>query len=340
MPINLIEESNIYNWENYLKEFSSTFFLSSPFLEGLRDNRLIPIYLRFECNGKTVGLISGLSVLPVKTFLKKIYNPLFFYSGPVVLGNDRELIKKCMSELYNYAVEKKYTHLILESRDYPYEINFENKLFDKARREEYIIDLKDDWGTIKKRMRPFVPRQARKAERNELTFHETNSCKIVDDLISLMGKTKSVRLSKGYADYNYFYLSYMNKITLKKMFENKALRGFYVQLNDKIVSALLLASYNKGAFALFVGTDAKAYKLGASNFIYFNIIRQLKSEDYEYFNIGGIAKDSSYLNMFFAKTSLGAQKRWCWYGKTKNLHGFLPNLSTFIYKKLNTLIKH
>jgi lipid II:glycine glycyltransferase (peptidoglycan interpeptide bridge formation enzyme) len=109
------------------------------------------------------------------------------------------------------------------------------------------------------------------------------------------------------------------------MVENKALRGFYIQVNDKVVSVQLIAVHNKKAYALFVGTDDKAYKLYASNFIYFNIIKQLKCEDYEYFNISGIAKDSSYSNMFFAKTSLGAQKRWCWYDMTKNLHGFLPN---------------
>ena len=339
MQINIVEETNLNNWENYLKEFSSTFFLSSPFLEALRDKRLIPLYLRFECEGKNVGLLSGLSILPIKSFLRKIYSPLFFYSGPLVIGNDKELINRCMSELFEYAVQKKYSHLMVESRDYTYDINFENKLFNKLKREAYIIDLKDEWESIKKKMRPFVPRQVRKAERHELTFHESNSDQIVDEVIKLMKKTKSVRLSKGYIDYNYFYIPYLNKMTLKKMVNNKAVRGFYVQLKDKIISAQLIAAYNKRAYALFVGTDDEAYKLGASNFIYFNIIKQLKAEDYEYFNIGGIAKDSSYSNMFFAKTSLGAEKHWCWYGYTKNLHGFIPNQSTIFYNKLRKLIK-
>jgi lipid II:glycine glycyltransferase (peptidoglycan interpeptide bridge formation enzyme) len=121
--------------------------------------------------------------------------------------------------------------------------------------------------------------------------------------------------------------------------ENKVVKGYYALQQDKIICMLLVAVYNKKAYALFIGADEAAYKLGALYFVYFNTIKQLKSEEYSYLNVGGVINDLSGAKLIYAKTSLGAVKHVCWGGETNNLIGNISNLLTNIYSKTRKLIK-
>lgn len=339
MQIDTTEETDINKWENYLGELSGNYFLSAPFLEAFSDKRLIPFYLRFESGGKIIGLAAGLRVLPVKPLLQKIYSPVFLFSGAVVPPDNSDLIKECVSGLLNYVVEQNHSHLMVGWRDYFHEINLNHKLFTKIRREEYVIDLRDNWDVIRKRMRNFLPTLVRRAIKNGVTFHESFSPRIVDDLIVLMKKTKSVRLSKGYDNYNYFYIPYLNEVTLRKLVENKVVKGYYALQQDKIICMLLVTVYSQKAYALFIGADESAYKVGGLYFVYFNTIKQLKTEGFEYLNIGGVIRDISGEKLIYAKTSLGAEKKVCWGGETNNLNGYIPNLLTNVYSKTRNLIR-
>ena len=77
MHIELIEESNLSNWETHLKNTFGSSFLSAPWLESLRDQKCYPLYFRFVCENNTLGIAAGLSLEPRIPCVGKFFRILF-----------------------------------------------------------------------------------------------------------------------------------------------------------------------------------------------------------------------------------------------------------------------
>ena len=106
----------------------------------------------------------------------------------------------------------------------------------------------------------------------------TDGAKFVADLMSLLDETKSIRRSKGFEDYSYFYMPYFDKEVIYKLFQNKIARIFYVKKQNHILCVKLVTIHNKKACALLIGTNSEGYKLKAPAFIWFNTMKKLKEE--------------------------------------------------------------
>jgi len=334
MRISFVEESDLNDWENHLKKAGGGPFLSAQWLESFRDSKCTPMYFRFLSGSLTVGLAAGLSFEPPHPSLKKIFRKLFFFSGPAFIQSNPELDKACVSLLIDYASENNYTHLEMRSYDYPHPIDFEHLSFIKEERDEFIIDLKPEWTDIKKKMRRMVAKQTRKAEGYGLSFLEGRSPVVIEELAALLEQTKQVRLSKGYKDYSCYYMPYVNKAILQKSVENNAGRLFYVKKGTKTISVMVVLTFDYKAYALFIGSDEEAYQLQAPAFLTFSLIKKLKSEGFDYLNLGGVPADSSKSNIIFTKTSYGAVQHLCSGGKTPHLNGPVYNLLNILYTKM------
>ncbi|MFC2164292.1 GNAT family N-acetyltransferase [Acidobacteriota bacterium] len=344
MQITIVEESNLSNWENYLKKTSGGPFLSAPWLESFRDSKCTPVYFRFVSEGHTIGLAAGLSLEPPHPLLRKIFRKIFLFSGPAFIQSNPELEKSCVSELINYASSNQFSHFEMRSYDYPHTIDFEDLPFIKEDREEYIIDLNPEWQEIQKNMRKSIIEQKRSAERKGLSFHESQSPEIIDDLVRLLEQTKQRRLTKGYKDYTYYYMPHINKNILHQLYQNKIGRIFHIKHGAKIISILFVVAYRSTVNALLIGSNEDAYNLRAPAFIWFNTIKKLKDEGFQYMNLGGVPKDSSKSKLVFAKKSLGATEHLCSGGKTPHLNGPIYNLLNTLYskvpdKKIKTILK-
>jgi hypothetical protein len=336
LHLEIREEGYLKKWEEHLNFFSATPFFAPSWLECFRTQNRTPIYLRFLSGGKTVGLMAGLRNEPSNPLLKKFVKILFFYSGPVVVNADRDLTRLCLEKLISYASENEYTHIKLESWDFPCAMNLEGLPFKPCIRSEYILDMRPDLTELEKKMKNRM-RDVRAAEKNGLTFHEGNSPEILEDLLALLEATKSVRLAKNYQNYSYFYISYLDKDTLVKLFKSRIVRAYYVRKQDEILSVTLDAVHSKRAYGLFIGTNQVGYQLKANAFIHFKLIQKFKNEGIEFYNLGGVPSDPSSKGIVFFKTSLGAKEQVCAGGRTHHLQSRFFNYLTDAYSRFPDL---
>jgi lipid II:glycine glycyltransferase (peptidoglycan interpeptide bridge formation enzyme) len=328
------EESDLRRWEEDLKLFSATPFFAPSWLECFRTKTRRPTYLRFVSEGKTIGLAAGLQNEPFNRALRKFFRILFFYSGPAVVAQDRGLTQLCLENLIGYARENKFTHVKLESWDFASSIDVDALPIKPIVRKEYVLDMRPSLSELVKSVKKMRKREIRAAERNGLTFHESYSPSILNNLLILLEETKSIRLSKNYQNYNYLYISYLNRETLYKLFENRIVRASYVKNEvDGILSVSLDAVHHKRAYGLFIGTNQAGYKLKSNTFMNFKLIEKFKEEGIESYNFGGVPSDESARGLRFFKTSFGAIEKVCTGGRTHHLQSPFINHLAEIYTK-------
>lgn len=331
MKLEIVEESDLQKWEENLRSFSATPFFAPAWLESFKSERRRPIYLKFISDGKTIGLAAGLRNEPSMAWMKKLFRILFFYSGPAVAGADARLARLCLEKLISYAGENQYTHIKLESWDFPYAIDVDKLPVKPTVRKEYILDMRAPLTDLVKKIKKNRRTDIRAAERNGLTFHESRSPKILNDLLHLQAETKSIRLSKNYQNYASLYISYLDKKNLYQIFESGIVRAFCVKKGADILSVSLEAVYHKRAFGLFAGTNQLGYKLKSNALINFRIIEKFKGEGIEFYNFGGVPSDGSAQGLSFFKASFGASEQVCVGGRTFHLQSPLINRLAAIY---------
>lgn len=296
------------------------------------------MYLRFSCGSEPLGLAAGLAIepacRPLRKSLSRLYRPFVLFSGPAICRPDRTLARDCIQELIDFAADSNHTHLVVGSWDYPQMVDFDLLPLHRVIREEYIIDLRGEWRDIQQAMRKGILQQTRKASRLGIVFVEKDTSDAIDDLIALLEQTRLIRLEKGYAEYSYYYLPYLDGPLLFRLFQNKIARVFCAQLQDRILSMNLILVHGNRAYALLIGTNGEGYKLRAPAFLAFNTIKTLKEEGIDYLNMGGVPRDSSRDRLVFAKTALGAKRYVCSGGATRRFNGTVINLLNTIYMKM------
>jgi hypothetical protein len=303
-------------------------------LESFSDWYLRPLYFRLESEGETIGVVSGLRVEPSRRFLRGLYRNMFLFSGPAMAEGHEGKAGACLDALADYGAGNGFTWLIVNSWDYPREIDFDSDIFRKTVRDEYIINLRPDLPAILGRMRKSIREQARQALRNGLQFRESDSNESIDHLERLMDKTKSIRLAKGYKKYSYYYMPYLNRGVLERLFRTGTARIFCAEREGVVVCVMLFAVHRRSACALLVGTGAEGYRLRAPAFLWANVIEKLKDEGVEYLNLGGIPKDESSDKLIFAKTALGAERHICTGGTTGYLNKSVLSFFGNAYRKM------
>ncbi|HDH05170.1 MAG TPA: GNAT family N-acetyltransferase [Nitrospirae bacterium] len=330
MKIELSEISDTCEWESDLNRFEPSPFITPQWLEAVRNPTRIPVYLNVRLANETVGKMAGLKI-EASCFRKR---HLFFYSPPCVHDSNREITGLIINELVKYAVTNRFNRLIVRSYDSPSVFASNNKEFEIITDDEYIIDLTQSMEEIQKGFHRRSSRlQVKKAQKNGAVFYEGRSPDLIDKLVLLLNKTRSIRLSKGYEDYSYFYLPYMEESTLHKTLENGLASIFYVKIGDSISCIIFALTYGKRAYAALIGTSSKGYQLGLPAFMNYFTMKRLKELGFESYNLGGVPDDSSKSKpgLIFFKTSLGAKRFSCMGGST--------NYLKFPFKCLNPLLE-
>lgn len=333
MNIETREESDLQKWEEHLKSFSATPFFAPSWLECFRTKNHIPVYLEFVSSGKIIGLDAGLKIEPSNALFKRLFRFLFFFSGPAIVEADNDSRKMCLSQLIHYAEKEHYAYIKMQSWDYPYEISNEGLPFQPLVRKEYILDIRPSMTELINGISKRKWRYIKAAERKGLTFHEDSSPEIIGDLLSLLDETKSLRLSKQYEDYHYFYISYFTKETLYELIKNRMARIFYVQKDHHIICVYFAIAHSNRAYGLFIGANHEAYDNQVPTFITFKIIEKFKAEGIEFLNMGGVPSDPSSSGLIRFKTSLGASEHMCTGGRTHHLQSHFLDYLTDAYSR-------
>ncbi len=335
MGIEIVKEQDLERWEELVDEFSATLFLSAPFLEALRTEKMTPFYFRLVDGGETVGLASGLSIEPAKPFLKKLFRPMYAFSGSALKCHDAVVAGECVKALIDYAASEGYTHLVLKSRDYPHPVTIDDPRFREETRDEYVIALKRSWDEVDKGMRKSIGTQVRRATKLGLTFHHEDDPATFDVLVELLRKTKEIRLSKGYKDYNSFYASYLNERSVRKLMENGLVTMYSSRQGDRLVCVHLLLVRNRSVYGLLMGANPIAYKTKGINFNHFYTTKSLHEMGCHYENMSGVPRGEDGERLKYTKEALGAKAHKCWGGSTVHLNGRVLDCVTRLYRKMD-----
>lgn len=151
-----------------------------------------------------------------------------------------------------------------------------------------------------------------------MSFWIDSSENAVNQLIKLLDDTKHVRLSKGYADYNYFSMPHLDKDIVYALVNKRIASIYCATKNDTIHAAVLIARHLTTAYGLLLGCDPAGYELSAPPFLWYNVIKHLQNERVHSLNLGGTTTGcSSESNLTRFKVSLGAEEYLCSGGRTK-----------------------
>lgn len=279
-------------------------------LSAFAGDSISVVFLRFARRGNTVGAIGGLQVASSSNpILRAATERLFFFSGPLVVAPCPELMRDCFAALRGYAVRSQYVACTLRWYDFPFPFDFASTGFQPAFRHEFILDLRrseaEVWGAIDRDQR----RRIRRATERGLTFRENDRAGL-GELLACASDTKNRKIQRG-LQYNLYSIDFVNNEVLKQLLSSGICRTFGVYNDSRVLSSILVAIGPRRAYAMFIGTSAEGYKLGCNVFLYWELMRHLRSIGCTQLNLGAIPPDESGSGLARFKESLGAAKTPC-----------------------------
>lgn len=306
----------------------------NPWLNAMASAKMRrPIRLRFIEEGETVGYVGGLELLPGRKLINGLDSVLLCYCGPAVLNNDSELISRCVGALIDYAREQGYNRLQLRSWGYPYQYRAPTEDFALVTRREFILDLRAPLSEVLGRMNCMIRRKIRSARNSGITYHETQSCERVKDLLALLESTRQARLAKGHQPYTPFYTPYLDAVAIEELLRSGFATLTYALMDEQVISAHLTLVGGNRAYYLCGGSDRLGYELNANSLLFHGEIQRFHEKGLQDYNLGGVQPDTGANGLVFFKEALGAQPRQCTHGNSAFLQGSVNYLcSKFLDK--------
>lgn len=313
MYIDKIDNAHI--WQTDLEQYDYSLFISPEWVSSFRNEHRTPVYFNFIENDVCIIKLAGIRIDDIKPFRRK----LFFHAGPALkIGLSKSYYIECLRLLASYAKRSGVGRVSMLSYDFKDQISVRNT-FHFDTRHELIIDLNKEREELDRTLTKDVKRRYRKAVEKGFYVREVNTTEMIDTLVLLLNETKSVRLSKGYNEYNPFYVPLLDKEVTKNILKNKALRIFVAYLGDQIHAISVNMVRERKAVGLLLGITAEGYQNGVSSFVDYYQITQLNEDGYQYLNLGGISLDKTHSGLLKYKKSLGAYPVASTYGSTNFL---------------------
>jgi hypothetical protein len=325
--IKILPISDHESWSSQLVEYDHSMFITPFWIESLKDKDKQPLYLDFLLGEEVIAKIGGFSVSSKYAFQRK----LLFYAAPAIKKSLPEsIIDQCITALVQYTKAEKICRLILLSYDSRHISNLQER-YGFSKRSEYIIDLTQDKEKIKNNISRNVKREYKNAISHGFVFKETVSVDMTGHLINLMKETQRIRISKGYGNYNYFYINGLNQEAFVNLVRKNVIHFYCVERDSEVFAVQAVLQANHQAYALLIGMNAAGYEHGLSSFIDYSLIQFLKENNYSYVNFGGVPIDKSHKGIADFKRRLGAMQHFSSYGSTHFL--------IFPYNLVNPLVR-
>jgi lipid II:glycine glycyltransferase (peptidoglycan interpeptide bridge formation enzyme) len=301
MEVTIEEAEDLISWDHNLSSFTYSIFLSTTWLTAIAAESHTLIFLVFKEEKQVIAMLSGLSV-PYKSGKKQ----LFFFSAPAFNLNTYKKAPACLDALYDYARIKGYVRIIMKSYDFHApEVHFPLRYKIKERKE-YVFQLTDEAEKLIGTFDPEIRRLARKAQKNDVLIKEYSSVEWVDELFRLLDETYKIRQEKGYGDYSYLFLPYLDKEKIKNLVIAKNAFFLVAEYQREPVSIQLLVHHNHAAYGLLMGNSVTAYKTGAPSLLFREGLKILHSRGFRYYNIGGVQQSKSHEGLRRFKDKLNA----------------------------------
>lgn len=311
------------NWAADLSQFAHSLFLAPEWIESVRKENDIPIYLNISYKNEVVGKISGL----IRKFGYLKGCQFYSYASFALKESNQLLFNEFHNLLLRFAVKNRISRIIIGSYDQQNSLVCQSKKFYTTKRLEYHVDLKREDIHFSKGFR----KNARKAQNNGFEIKKSDSESIVEILVGLLNSTRQHRLIKYGVDYNPFFLPGMDEETLKQLVKRKYANLVYATKNGEAPSSIQINLIKDNRiYGLLMGSNDTAYELGIPSLIDLTIIQQGQETADVYYNTGGIPVNEENKGLAQYKEAMGGEK--------KNVFGATTNYLTFPYKLLNPIM--
>jgi hypothetical protein len=302
-----IKEISREEFDRSKRSFASNPFLEPFWVESFKNDGVDTVYFCFMNDGQTVGIAGGLQVESRNSVLKPISRFLYLFGMPEIQGGQSFPI----GEFKRYLKRNGYNSLHIGSYYNLKDHRLRKSGFLVRHREEYIIDLSrplpEIWGKLSKSRK----RRVNKAKKAGLVFNESHNADKIRDLISCLDETKCRKSSRGFGDYDYHYMPFINNETLIQLLKTENLSISYVACNNRILGADLVARNNCSAYSILSGATKEGYELSAPTYLLWRIIERAKEAGCETLNLGGLPKDETSVTLAQFKRSFGAEAKLC-----------------------------
>ncbi len=269
-------------WNDDLTKYKYSLFHLKEWVESVANPDLTPIYIDIFENESKIGKIAGLIVSEKKWLYGR---QLFFYSGPSIIYVDKLINEKCISAIYNFAVNNGFSRVFLFPLDSKSPESIDLPFLKKYQYFEYVLKLKNEY--LHHKHGSGIQKKLNLALKANTEFHKSETP--IEDMllmVKMMEKTKQLRLQKSRKDYKLFSIMYVNLKTLYKLIHNKLGVVYYSLNNGEKHFVTLSLEHNNQVYGLYNGTDEFGYKNGLPGFMATKLAHYYMRNGADYFNLG------------------------------------------------------
>lgn len=291
-------------YDNGISDFYHSMFITSQWINSVDITPEIEIrYIHFVENDRVIGKICGL-VRKGTWFVNKF---LFFYAAPGLIELDEGIYKKCLAALLNYARKNRLSKIDIYLYDQQYTFKCDLKQYYPRKYLDFVrfFDYNEEAPVFKKSFMYNV----RKAIKSGATFHAENSERILNRLHELLAETKKLRDGRYGGNYQAYPYLFTSKESFNRLFQTGILSLYHVEIDGEVHCIRCALEKDKRMYGLMIASDAYAYKNSLQHFLQYNLINQMYSKGYSYYNVAGSDYSEDGKTVSSYKESLGCNSR-------------------------------
>lgn len=278
----LVKEVDVTTWKQDIDSFETGLFNSWQWVSSLVNEYTSDLYLEFVIDDEVIAKLAGIKLNKGK----KRGVHLYFISGPAMKKQEAKLFSSVLTALRSYAISNKFARVHIRPFEPCIGSGQKVKHYFDTTANEYVVFYADYTERVK--LSYGFKQNAKKARKAGAKYGTSRSVEMLDRLLELLGETRETRKSKYGNDYNPLYMLNLSRESLKRLLETEVGLMHYAEIDGQIHSVQFNLEDDKRIFALLMGSDDTAYKVGIPSFIDLNITTNALENGYEYYNMGTV----------------------------------------------------
>lgn len=284
------QNENIQEWENFNVLHEGTFLTSHYWIE-LQEQLGKNVDRYFIVKNETLK-----GILYVEVYRRKLSKYAYAPYSPVIdksiLENESELIE-FLSAFKNFQNDYISNNGLNLFRFDPYwdakfsevlkKQGFKNSLAPTQAKVTWIIDLSQDEELLLANMKKVARYNIRSSEKFGIKVSKIQSRSEVEKFYSILSETQS---KKNFSTHSidYFFKQY------DQLYAHSMMDIYFAMYQDKIISTALINKYNEtGSYTHGGSINSKEFqKYGASYLLHWEIIKDLKKQGFNSYNMWGV----------------------------------------------------
>lgn len=308
MELKVLRTADRDEWSDLIARFDGNIFHSCEFAQSERCYGCEPLYFEFFDAQMPVG--ADLGFVSRRGFpLSFISKRLRFDTYPCVARNDPALIFEALRRIRDYAKRSGFLSLDVNSYDSPMLAESLEALgFAIKPRLEFTFDLTEAEEELWNRM-PSVRRgHIRKAIKHDIKLYSLRTADGLEKLGALSKCSMERHAQKG--------LSPESVRSFGCLLEAGLASIYVAEYGGEIVSAILVAEFNRRGYSLVSGNSDTAKRIDAPSLLRWHTVQELKRKGFEKYTIGGVPASAEnegdeQHGLYMFKRGFGAEAHLC-----------------------------